>query len=159
MADQFTDDQNRLLPHVWEASSRKGSDAYNTIEHLLKGLEIALPNGYYFLDKEENKRTDVRVKWWQTESLTYRNLAMVPGSEIERIPHDPVEAQILPGYDGEKPVFVGHYWLKGEPGPLTDQIACLDYSVAGSGGGKLCAYRWSSERKLRKKNFEWVMSR
>ena len=30
---------------------------------------------------------------------------MVPGEEIEKIPHTPVEQHILPGYDGEKPVF------------------------------------------------------
>ncbi|PCM45953.1 metallophosphoesterase [Marinobacter sp. ANT_B65] len=154
---QFTDDQNRLLPEAWEASSREGSLAYDTIETLLKGLEIPLPPGHYFLDKENNKRTDVRTRWWQTEKLTYRDLAMVPGSEIDKIPHDPVEADILPGYDGEKPVFVGHYWLKGEPAPLSDRIACLDYSVAGGNrGGKLCAYRFDGEVSLRSQCFVWV---
>jgi hypothetical protein len=156
MADQFTDDQNRLLPHVWEASSRKGSDAYNTIEHLLKGLEIALPLGHHFLDKEKNKRTNVRAQWWRTEQLTYRDLAMVPSSEIEKIPHDPVAEHILPGYDGKKPVFVGHYWRTGEPAPLTEHIACLDYSVAGENGGKLCAYRFDGCQKLDPGKFIWV---
>ena len=153
---QFTDHQNRLLPHAWETSSRKGSDAFDSIETLLKGLEIPLPKGHYFLDKEKNKRTDVRAKWWQTEQLTYRDLAMVPSSEIEKIPRVPVEAHILPGYDGVKPVFVGHYWLKGEPGPLTDHIACLDYSVAGGSGGKLCAYRFDGCQKINSEKFIWV---
>ncbi|MBA6421736.1 metallophosphoesterase [Pseudomonas sp. 5Ae-yellow] len=153
---RLTDDQNRLLPCAWEACSRKDSEAYEAIETLLKGLEIALPEGQYFLDKEKNKRTDVRAKWWQTENLTYRDLAMVPASEIEKIPHDPVETHILPGYDGAKPLFVGHYWLRGEPAPLNDHIACLDYSVAGDHGGKLCAYRSDLEQDIRIENFEWV---
>lgn len=153
---QFTDDQNRLLPEAWEASARKGSEAYEAVETLLKGLEVPLPGDHYFLDKDKNKRTDIRTKWWETESLTYRGLAMVPGSEIEKIPHDPVEAHILPGYDGKKPVFVGHYWMKGEPAPLSEHVACLDYSVAGDRGGKLCAYRFAGEAELREESYVWV---
>lgn len=154
---KFTDDKNRLFPEAWEASSRKGSLAYDTIETLLKGLEIPLPDGHCFLDKDENKRTDVRTKWWQTRNLTYRNLAMIPESEIDRIPHDPVEVDILPGYDGEKPVFIGHYWMKGEPAPLSDHIACLDYSVAGGGPDrKLCAYRFDGRSKVDPESFVWV---
>ena len=153
---QYTDDENRLLSDAWEQASRKDSEAYDAIETLLKGLEIPLPEGHYFLDKEKNKRTDVRAKWWQTEKLTYRDLAMVPGSEIDKIPHDPVEAHILPGYDGKKPVFVGHYWRTGEPAPLSEHIACLDYSVAGDHGGKLCAYRFAGESNLSAEKFIWV---
>ena len=155
----LTNDKNCLLPEAWEASSRKGSEAYDTIETLLKGLEITLPPGHHFLDKEKNKRTNVRAQWWRTEKLTYRDLAMVPSSEIEKIPHVPVEAHILPGYDGEKPVFVGHYWFKGKPAPLSDYIACLDYSVAGGSGGKLCAYRFDGESRLRSQGFTWVDGR
>ena len=152
----LTNDKNCLLPEAWEASSRKGSEAYNTIETLLKGLEITLPPGHYFLDKEKNKRTNIRAQWWRTEKLTYRDLAMVPGSEIEKIPHVPVAAHILPGYDGKKPVFVGHYWMTGKPAPLNEHIACLDYSVAGEHGGKLCAYRFAGESNLSAKKFIWV---
>ncbi|MBR9869511.1 MAG: metallophosphoesterase [Gammaproteobacteria bacterium] len=153
---QFTDAENRLLPEAWEASAREGSEAYEAIETLLKGLEIPLPGEHYFLDKEKNKRTDIRTRWWQTGNLTYRDLAMVPGSEIEKIPHEPVDAEILPGYDGEKPVFVGHYWMKGEPAPLNEHVACLDYSVAGEQSGKLCAYQFGGERCLSASKFVWV---
>jgi len=79
---------------------------------------------------------------------------MVPSSEIHKIPHEPIPEAILPGYDKAKPVFVGHYWMKSEPAPLNDYIACLDYSVAGSGKNpKLCAYRWSGEPRLSEDNF------
>jgi hypothetical protein len=131
MADQFTDADNRLLAHAQEANSRKGSEAYDSIEHLLKGLEFALPEGNYFLDKDKDKRNDVRAKWWETDSFSYRELAIVPGSDIERIPHDVVDTKRLPGYDGVKPVFLGHYGLESEGAPLTNNITCLDYSVAG----------------------------
>ena len=50
-----------------------------------------------------------------------------------------------------KPIFVGHYWLKGEPSPLSNLVACVDYSVAK--GGKLAAYRWNGESVLRREHF------
>jgi hypothetical protein len=154
--DKYTDDENRLLEHSWEQSTRKDTEAYNAIETLLKGLELPLPEGHYFLDKEQNKRTDVRAEWWRTGNLTYHDLAMVPGSEIEKIPDTAVNTNILPGYDNQKPVFVGHYWFKGKPAPLTDYIACLDYSVAKGSGGKLCAYRFNNDRTIQSANFVWV---
>ena len=44
--------------------------------------------------------------------------------------------------------FVGHYWMDPahKPAPLSDQVACVDYSVAKS--GPLVAYRWSGETEL-----------
>lgn len=154
---KFTDSQNRLLSVAWEHASRKGSEAYEAIETLLKGLEIPLPGDHHFFDKDKNKRTNIRTEWWRQGELTYRDLAMVPEGDIDKIPHEPVASHILPGYDGEKPVFVGHYWMKGEPAPLNEHIACLDYSVAGDNGGKLCAYRFGAEAELKKGNFEWVV--
>lgn len=153
---RYTDSENHLLPDAWEQASRKGSEAYEAIETLLKGLEIPLPGDHHFFDKDNNKRTNIRTEWWRQGELTYRDLAMVPEDVIDQIPHKPVASHILPGYDGEKPVFVGHYWMKGEPAPLNQHIACLDYSVAGEGGGKLCAYRYSGGRMLKKDNFEWI---
>jgi hypothetical protein len=39
------------------------------------------------------------------------------------------------------------YWLPPEsPRPLTENVACLDYSVAKN--GMLVAYRWDGERTL-----------
>ena len=81
---------------------------------------------------------------------------MVPGSAIEKIPDIAVDTEILPGYDNYKPVFVGHYWFSGEPAPLTDHIACLDYSVAKGSGGKLCAYRFDKGPTIKSDNFVWV---
>lgn len=153
---KYTDSENRLLPEAWEQASREGSDAYEAIETLLKGLEIPLPADHHFFDKYNHKRSNIRTKWWQQGELTYRDLAMVPGDVIEQIPHLPVASHILPGYDGEKPVFVGHYWMSGTPMPLSDHIACLDYSIASDHGGKLCAYRFDGEQKLSASMFVWV---
>lgn len=81
--------------------------------------------------------------------------------QIEAKSHKPVAEDLLPGYAGDKPLFVGHYWLTGEPEPLNQYIVCLDFSIAaghsrGSDEGKLCAYRWDGEQVLSKDRFVWV---
>ncbi len=157
----WTDDENRILPHAWPILTQKGTAEYEALETVLKGLEIPLPSGYSFLDKDHVRRDRIRTQWWNPDLKTYRDLAMVPPEVIESVPHEPVPADILPGYAGDKPLFVGHYWLTGEPAPLNPHIACLDYSIAAKNTraaiqGKLCAYRWSGERILRPDAFVWV---
>jgi hypothetical protein len=151
----YLDDNNALLPHAWEAGARQGTEFCSALETLLKGLEIKLPDGHSFYDKDGNERTEVRTKWWFTGEKTYRNLALMPQKNLDQLPEVPVQGDI-PAYDQTKPVFVGHYWLTGEPAPLSDTIACLDYSVAGQKGGKLCAYRLGDEQTLQQENFVYV---
>ncbi|GAB2794608.1 metallophosphoesterase [Halomonas shantousis] len=157
----YTDEQQRILETAWLELCRKDTAAYDALETAVKGLEVPLPAGAEFFDKDGNARHHIRTRWWELERLTYRDLAMVPADQIEAIPHDPVPEDILPGYAGDKPLFVGHYWLTGEPKPLNRYIACLDYSIAAghtlsAGEGKLCAYRWDGERELSKDRFVWV---
>ncbi|MCH8553116.1 MAG: metallophosphoesterase [Natronospirillum sp.] len=158
---KLTDDENRLLPEAWIDTARKGSAAYNALETLLKGWEIFLPEGYVFHDGEGNPRHGIRTRWWAGVSASYRDLAIVPDKQVHNIPDDQqVSADQLPGYDNEKPLFVGHYWLRGEPAPLTPAIACLDYSVVDQKAGKLCAYRFDAndgpQKPLSRERFVWV---
>ena len=154
--DTYLDKGNRIRPDAWPDLALKDGGGYEALEVVLKGLEVELPKPHSFLDKNGHRRTGIRTAWWNTHATTFHDVAMVPGDEIRKIPQLPIEAGILPGYDGEKPVFIGHYWLKGEPEPLHPNIACLDYSVAGEKGGKLCAYRWQGEHTLKSENFCWV---
>lgn len=52
------------------------------------------------------------------------------------------------------PVFVGHYWMEGEPAPLKPNVACIDYSAVKY--GKLVAYRLDDEKALSRDKFVWV---
>ena len=71
--------------------------------------------------------------------------------------NQPVPAEVLPGYIDDKPVFVGHYWLRNTPKPMSDRVACLDYTVTESPpAGKLVAYRWAGEASLQGDRFIWV---
>lgn len=95
----------------------------------------------------------MRTKWWDTAVTSFTELAILPEEDRTRIPDMPVDTKVLPSYSNDKLLLVGHYWFTGEPKPLTSNIACLDYSIASKGAGKLYAYRWSGERQLLKDCF------
>ena len=152
---EHLDDRQRIRDEgAWVSLTRPGDPAYEALETVLKGLEIPLPEGVEFKDKDGKIRRRVRTRWWKDHPITYRDLAIAPLEVIPQIPHEPAPEHVLPGYDGDKPVFVGHYWMSGTPHPLSARVACLDYSVAA--GGKLCAYRWDGERDLVGEHFCWV---
>ena len=146
-------DGNLLTDELLHLSSDKSQWQYEAIETLLKGKEILLPNGRSFLDKDKNKRHEIRIQWWEQKAGTYRDAFLGPESARTHIPNDPIEGDHLVTYShDQKPLFLGHYWMEGDIKPLADNIACLDYSVAKE-GGKLVAYRWDGEQKIDKSKF------
>jgi hypothetical protein len=130
---------------------------FEPVEAILKGKEARLPAGATFQDKDGHERTATRVKWYEPpQGRTYRTYAMAsePIESDEPLPGGVIEAAVPYPADG-KPVFVGHYWLKGlEPELLRHNVACVDWSVAK--GGFLCAYRWDGEQKLDSEKFLWT---
>jgi hypothetical protein len=139
-----------------ELASRKGAWQFIAVETILKGKEIPLRNGASFHDKDGNVRHHIRVRWWDKGATTYKEAFMGPESAKTHIPDDEIHGDHLVEYAHDAPpVFLGHYWMEGEPLPLAPNIACLDYSVA-KPGGKLVAYRWSGEQCLDAGNYVWV---
>lgn len=129
-------------------ASTEGNWEFDALETLLKGKEVPLPPGYTFFDKEGTRRHNIRVRWWDGEATTYRTAFLGHEESQTQIPDDEIEGDHLIEYSHEAPpVFMGHYWLSGEPAPLAANIACLDYSVARP-GGRLAAYRWDGEQRL-----------
>ena len=125
---------------------------YQAVEGLLKGLEVNLPDGHVFHDKDGHVRDNVRVRWWDRTADTYRKASLME-TEVEResLPDTRVPTSALIGYDSVKPVFFGHYWFKGTPMPLARNVACVDYSAGR--GGPLVAYRWGGEPDLSASRF------
>lgn len=125
------------------------------VEVLLKGIEIALPDGAYYLDKEGTRRYKTRIRWWIDPAApvaTMAEIAMPPADrELGYLPVSGRQREKLPGYCEEKPVFVGHYWFTGTPAPVAPRVACLDYSIARQ--GILCAYRFDGEPALSRDRF------
>jgi hypothetical protein len=148
----------RLSDELLVAASRRGSDEYRAVETLLKGREISLPAGQSFEDKDGHPRQRIRVRWWDGDARTFREVFLGPESARCHIPEDVIEVDYDFQYSPDQPpVFIGHYWMEGEPEPLTPNVACVDYSVASSRGGKLMAYRWDGEQALSAEKFVWVM--
>jgi hypothetical protein len=130
-------------------------ETWSAFEEVLKGKEIKLPDGHFFIDKEGTKRTRCRTKWWlNSEGLTLEDFlfhAPVTVRDLDVPSEDHSE-----GYDSNGPiVFFGHYWLNpGIPQSQAQNICCLDYSIAKD--GMLVAYRWSGEEVIDSKHFEFV---
>lgn len=152
----FLDQANVIKPDAWPELTAEGTGPFESAEVILKGLEIPLPDGVSFKDKDGHVRTNIRTRWWEKRRLTFRELAIAPTKVIARIPHEPVSDDVIPGYHDEKPVFVGHYWMQDGPKPMSEKVACLDYSVAAVKGGKLCAYRWDGNTELSSEQMVWV---
>lgn len=143
--------QNRTLtPELMVRASRSDDPVFQAVEGLTKGLEVALPPGHSFFDKDGHERKNVRIRWWDEQASSYRDLALMPDEDRAKLP-DMVVKDPKPSYDRCKPVFFGHYWMQGAPTLQADQMACVDYS-AGK-GGPLVAYRWSGEERLSAQNF------
>ena len=123
------------------------------VEDVAKGVELTLPEGISFRDKDGTLRTEARVRWWEdTEGRSLREVTLPTHPEM---PDEPLKPARYTVYGpGEKPVFFGHYWLWGRPALQRSNVACLDYSIAK--GGKLVAYRWEGEKELRDDHLFWV---
>ena len=149
---------NTLTPDLLIQASVPSSAAYEDVETLLKGIELELPGGTSFTDKDGFERHEIRIKWWRNKAATYADLAHPP-YVVKGNPD--LKNELLPqglefGYSKEEiPVLFGHYWFKGIPTLEAINVACLDYSVPRA-NGKLVAYRWSGEKVLSAKNFTAV---
>ena len=148
----WLDDNNCLIPDAFALASDKSHPLYHAIEHLLKGIELALPEGFSFNDKKGNRRTAARIRWWDEQATHWSDATIGTGDAV--LPNLPLP-ELRYRYRDTVPLFVGHYWMNGNPGTLSDHVACVDYSVARP-GGKLAAYRWYGEQKLDPNNFVWV---
>ncbi|WP_066160921.1 metallophosphoesterase [Hydrogenophaga pseudoflava] len=140
-----------LTPKLMVRASREDDQVFEAVEALTKGIEVPLPDGHFFLDKDGNERRNVRIRWWEEGSDTYRDLAIMPEPERQLLPDLPLNAKAKPVYDKSKPVFYGHYWMQGDPVLQGSHFACVDYS-AGK-GGPMVAYRWKGEQSLDPRNF------
>ena len=126
---------------------------FKAVEAVTKGIEIPLPDGHSFVDKDGIVRGRVRVRWWDQSAITYRSSAMLSRTESARLPDVPIPEHARVGLE-QQPIFFGHYWLTDAPSPQSDRCACVDYS-AGKGGA-LVAYRFDGEPRLSSEKFVWV---
>ncbi len=153
--DGLTKD-NRLTDQAILNYKDKKHPHHQAIEILLKGPEFVLPEGISFKDKDGHERKSSRLKWWADPASPLYDQLEFGGAELN-------EAQIQILNQAAKPdqmdledkvIFVGHYWLTGIPEPLSDKVACVDYSVAKD--GKMTGYSYYNDHGIKKGNFVWV---
>jgi hypothetical protein len=141
------DDRALLSDDFLYASGEKGTWQFDAIELILKGQEVELPPSVEYFDKDGNRRSAMRARWWDDTAETYREAYLGPPEYQDTLPEDPLPDRLPLAYGtDEPPVFIGHYWQTGRPEPLAPNVACLDYSVGKH--GSLVAYRWDGEQEL-----------
>lgn len=117
---------------------------FKAVDALVKGLEIPLPLGETFMDKDGHRRDRARVRWWDSTARTYRDGVLGPLQQ-EALPPAPLPAHVQLEL-GATPVCFGHYWLTGTPSLQSARAVCVDYSAGR--GGPLVAYRFDGEPEL-----------
>lgn len=152
---------SRLTPDLMAEAACKparGSEEtlFNAVEVWLKGLETPLPAGVTFKDKDQHERAEIRVRWWDENATLFPDAAVIEDHIRESLPAVEIPKAARYRYEPLKPVFFGHYWMKGEPTIQSPLAACMDFSVAKE--GKLVAYRWNGEQTLSNEGFYYVES-
>jgi hypothetical protein len=99
-----------------------------------------------------------RTKFWSENPQTYADVVFQPDPlppEVARRHLSEEELEQLLFYPPEAPpVFVGHYWMEGQPAPLKHNVACIDYSAVKN--DKMVAYRMDGEKELSPDKFVWI---
>jgi hypothetical protein len=132
------------LEQIYQNKSLK-----NALDIAMKGQEVQLPETHHFFDKDKKKRSEARLKWW-TQS-TSNKMEDAFASLPDHVKNDSFPIELLNTIDPyssiEIPLFFGHYWMSpSDFGLLSDNICCLDFSVAK--GGNVGGYRFEGEREL-----------
>lgn len=144
--------QGNLNDDLIYESVQEKNELYTAIDETLKGKEIPMPAGQFFVDKDNHKRTSIRIKWWEDPvTTTYRELSI---PRLDTLPDKNIDTSLLKStnyYQDTVPVFFGHYWLEGTVKLHGSNVCCLDYSVAKK--GSLVAYQFDGESELNIDNF------
>jgi hypothetical protein len=146
-------DNGRITRQLIHKYVHKDNKLNLALEETLKGKEIKIPDGLSFIDKDGHERNEIRIKWWENPRIaTYKSLSVL---NIDNLPEVPVQVSNKNYYkQNEKPVFFGHYWMKGKPDIIRANVCCLDYSVAK--GGYLAAYRMDDDKELGRNKIVYV---
>jgi hypothetical protein len=150
--------RNTMDEEFLHASMDRESFEGRLVDRLTRGTALKLPDGRSITAKDGFVRHFFRTKFWEKTPEVYDDIVFQP----DPLPQDIAEREITKAdrkellYYGpdEKPLFFGHYWMKGIPGPVTHNIACLDYSAVKY--GRLVAYRMDDETRLDPNKFCWT---
>ena len=151
---------DELIARACDSHNEYDDSLYHPLDILLKGPEMELPQGQTFQDGEGVVRKKMRLRWWiDPKNATLQDIALQPGVEFKALELPEQVRQRRFYGEGERPVFFGHYWLKGLPALIRKNVCCLDYSIGSFlGNGRMVAYRFDGEQVLDESKFVFVES-
>ncbi|MGR5261400.1 metallophosphoesterase [Vibrio astriarenae] len=165
----YLNSDNSLKEEFWLCAFDPKHELFEIIEVLLKGPELALPEGQSFIDRNGHKRDSIRIAWWKEEATTYRDLAVVSEDQRAFIPDLPLPRRAMEDYNPTHrgpipvPTVIGHYTLPAckYPSRLSHNVACVDFSAAKQGVPLVGLYTWVDDERetddpiLNDQNFEF----
>ncbi len=139
---------NRMTGPFLHNSVRNGTIENEVVMMLLSGVEIPTGNYTTVINQLGKPAESIRIKWWM-EPRKHR-LGDVALGEYKIHPDRPIikkeQLAFLPYDEKRRPLFIGHYCLRGTPGIQTPNICCVDYCCYRN--GNLVAYRFDGETRL-----------
>ena len=134
------------------------SFASKFMNRITRGASLLLPDQRSITGSDGFSRRNFRVKYWVENPQTYSDIEFQPDpldTEVAAMRVTDEQKDYMPYYGPDEPfLFMGHYWLSGQPAAVTANIACLDYSAVK--GGRMVAYRLDQEKCLSNDKFVWV---
>lgn len=144
--------------HMLQKVVDKKSFERRLFDRLLLGLKLRLPDGQVLISSDGHIRKVFRAKFWAHEPKTCGDVVFQPDplpTSVIDVPLTKQQRKKCSLYKRDDPLlFVGHYWRSGNPEPIQNNLACLDYSAVK--GGCLAAYRLDDEIVLNRNKFVWV---
>lgn len=144
-----------LTDNLLHLSADKDNFVHHVVDRLLRGITSLLPDGEVMTDSHGITRRVFRTKFWEPSPRVYNDIVFQPDClpphiGLRSLTQNQV-ADLLHYGLNERPLFIGHYWRRGRPEPITSNIACLDYSAVRS--GHLVSYRMDQEHVLSSSKF------
>ena len=123
-----------------------------SVSSIIRGSEFEITKDflkkYNFIYRQEKER----IVWWGNNRTNQIKDWLIVDSPNHEILVEIIDFHMIDDLNEfDKPVFFGHYWLSPLSfGLLSDNVCCLDFSVAN--GGFIGAYQFNNEEKLISKN-------
>ena len=138
------------------ACAEEFTTEWEAVEAVLKGIEVPMPDGQFFIDHAGREHKQFRARWWEApdDGILCSELVFPASDQVGPIPAHPAsKAMISPYPADERPVFFGHYFkpANSPARPERHNVACLDHSAATT--GPLVAYRWKGEARIKPEHY------
>ena len=143
---------NRMNEVFLHNSARPGTIESEVVEVLLSGVEVPADKHTKVTASGGKSVDSFRIKWWmEPDSQRLRSVALGEYRiRPDRLLKRKEKTMFIPYPENRRPLFIGHYCLREDPGLQSPNICCVDYCCYRK--GKLVAYRMDGESRLKAEN-------